>query len=61
MLELPSDLENQLREQAALRGLKVADYLWHIVSSSSELSANAERPRGSDPAYLMSLLKAETE
>ncbi len=59
MLELPSDLENQLREQAALRGLKIPDYLWQVIGIPDEMSGNWKRPREADPAYLLTLPKAD--
>jgi len=65
MLELPPELEDHLREKAARRGLAVTDYLWQIVGDaplkgdSREMAGNAGRPRESDPAYLLSLPKAE--
>lgn len=61
MLELPLDLEEQLKENAAMRGLKVTDYLRQMVGEPGrgaqrhELTGNADRPRESDPAYLLSL------
>lgn len=61
MLELPPNLENHLREQAARRGLKIPDYLWQITGSPSELTGNSGRPRESDPAYLLTLPKAERD
>ncbi len=59
MLELPPDVETQLRERAARNGLAVADYLRQIVRqkpvSNPEMARNLERPRESDPNYLLSL------
>jgi len=61
MLELPADIEDGLRETAAHNGQDVTDYLRQILSgpvSSGERhkpSGDADRPRESDPAYLLSL------
>ena len=61
MLELPLDLEEQLREKAARHGLKVTDYLRQIVGETGngaqthEPEENADRPREADPTYLLSL------
>ena len=65
MLELPPDLEHQIREEAAQRGQAVEKYLRLIVndpasrSGSRDADGNAARPREADPAYLLSLPKAE--
>lgn len=67
MLELPSDLETRLRERAAQRGQAVEDYLRLILdqpldrSDSRDFAGNADRPRESDPAYLLSLPKVERD
>ena len=65
MLELPSDVEMQLREKAARNGQDVADYLRQIVGqkpiSNPEMAGNIGRPRESDPDYLLSLPKAERD
>jgi hypothetical protein len=64
MLELPPDIENGLREKAARNGQDVTDYLRQILGEHGdggerhELAGNADRPRESDPAYLLSLPKA---
>ncbi len=59
MLELPPDVEMQLREKAAQRGQAVADYLRQIVEekpiSNPEMAGNVGRPREADPDYLLSL------
>ena len=65
MLELPPDVEDRLRERAAQRGQAVEDYLRLILdqpldrSDSREWAGNLDRPREADPAYLLSLPKAE--
>jgi len=67
MLELPADIEDGLRETAARNGQDVTDYLRQILSgpvSNGERHApagDAGRPRESDPAYLLSLPKAERD
>lgn len=67
MIELPPDLENHIREKAARNGLEVADYLRQIAGQrmptegSREMAGNADRSRESDPAYLLSLPKAERD
>lgn len=67
MLELPLDIENGLREKAARNGQDVTGYLRQILSEQRsegekhELAGNADRPRESDPAYLLSLPKAERD
>ena len=61
MLELPPDIENGLREKAARNGQNVTDYLRQILGEQKsererhELAGNADRPRESDPTYLLSL------
>ncbi len=59
MLELPPDIENGLREKAARNGQDVTDYLRQIAGLPGELAGNADRPRESDPAYLLSLPRAD--
>ncbi len=67
MLELPPDLENHLREKAARSGQDVAGYLRLILDEQRsrgdrrEMAGNDDRPRESDPAYLLSLPKAERD
>jgi hypothetical protein len=67
MLELPPDIENGLREKAARNGQDVTDYLRKILDEQGsageghELAGNGNRPRESDPAYLLSLPKAERD
>ncbi len=67
MLELPPDLEHQIREEAAQRGQAVENYLRLIVnnpasrSGSRDADGNAARPREADPTYLLSLPKAERD
>lgn len=61
MIELPADLESHLREKAARHGQDVTDYLRQIAGLPGELAGNADRPRESDPAYLLSLPKAERD
>ncbi len=65
MLELPPDVETRLREKAARHGQKVEDYLRQILGDETygnpEMAGNALRPRESDPAYLLSLPKAERD
>ena len=59
MLELPPDVEMQIREKAARNGQAVGDYLRLILgqptSSNPEIAGNLGRPRESDPDYLLSL------
>ena len=65
MLELPPDLEHQIRQEAAQRGQAVEKYLRLVVnnpasrSESHDADGNVARPREADPAYLLSLPKAE--
>ena len=68
MIELPSDVEDKLREKAARHGQNVGDYLRLILAQpfdsngdSPEMSGNDGRPRESDPAYLLSLPKDERD
>ena len=67
MLELPPDLEHQIREEAAQRGQAVENYLRLIMnnpasrSGSRDADENSARPRESDPAYLLSLPKVERD
>lgn len=72
MLELPPDIENGLREKAARNGQEVTDYLRQILGGLGnekqeakgqrhELAGNADRPRESDPAYLLTLPKADRD
>jgi len=67
MIELPPDVEDRLREKAARSGQAVGDYLRLILDEqmgrgdSRELAGNDDRPRESDPAYLLSLPKAERD
>lgn len=67
MIELPPDVENRLRRQAAQRGQAVEDYLLPFLqelsgrSDSRELASSISRPREADPAYLLSLPKAERD
>ncbi len=65
MIELLPEIENKLREKAALSGQDVNDLLRPFLDepfsrdNSREMSGNTGRPRESDPDYLMSLPKAE--
>ncbi len=43
MLELPPDLENQLREQAARHGQDMANYLRLILNQQTGFSIEAKR------------------
>ena len=67
MLELPPDIENRLRENAARSGQDMNDYLRQTLGEHGsngerhEPSGDAGRPRESDPAYLLSLPKAERD
>lgn len=67
MIELPADLENRLRENAARTGQSEIDYLRQILGEPlghgvhPELTKNAKRPREADPDYLLSLPKAERD
>lgn len=65
MLELPPDVEMQLREKAARNGQDVGDYLRQILGqrpySNPEMAGNVGRPREADPAYLLSLPKDERD
>lgn len=61
MLELPPNIENGLREKAARNGQNVTDYLRQIAGLPGELAGNADRPRESDPAYLLSLPRADRD
>ncbi len=66
MIELPPDVEDCLREKAAHSRQAVGDYLRLILDEprkgdSREMANNDNRPRESDPAYLLSLPKAERD
>ena len=67
MIELLPEIEHKLREKAALSGQDVNDYLNRILDEpvtrdgGHKLAGGIERPREADPAYLLSLPKAERD
>ena len=66
MLELPPDVEDKIREKAALHGQNVGDYLRLILDqpidqSNRDFAGTTGRPREADPSYLLSLPKAERD
>lgn len=67
MIELLPEIERKLREKAALTGQDVNDLLRLFLeepfsqNDSREMLGNAGRPREADPAYLLSLPKAERD
>ena len=67
MIELLPEIEHKLREKAALSGQDVNDYLNRILDDPAPrngdhtLARGIERPREADPAYLLSLPKAERD
>jgi len=65
MIELPPDVEDRLREKAAQRGQAVEDYLRLILSDPNQNNGHGKLANGrsleSDPAYLLSLPKAERD
>ena len=67
MIELLPEIEHKLREKAALSGQDVNDYLNQILdepitrNGGHNLAEGIERPREADPAYLLSLPKAERD
>ncbi len=67
MIELLPEIEHKLREKAARSGQDVNDLLRQILDEPAAqngdyiLARGIERPRESDPDYLMSLPKAERD
>ena len=67
MIELLPEIEHKLREKAALSGQDVNDLLRPFLDeplnqiSPHRLTHGIERPREADPAYLLSLPKAERD
>ncbi len=67
MIELPPEIEHKLREKAAEQGQAMEDYLLPFLerlidqNGSRYFAGGIERPREADPAYLLSLPKAERD
>ncbi len=67
MIELLPETEHKLREKAALSGQDVNDYLNRVLddlaprNGGHNSARDIARPREADPAYLLSLPKAERD